>query len=163
MRKLKFQLDRKSLQTIYFSFIRPLLEYADVVWNNCTQYESNELDKIQNEAARIVTGATKLASIDSLHTETGWETLGSRRIKHKLTMFYKMKKTDFALIILFLLCLLLLVVRQHTLYVTLQIYKHYIQSLVFTIHLSCLLLSVIGMNFQSKLGILQALTSSKTV
>ena len=82
MRKLKFQLDRKSLQTIYFSFIRPLLEYADVVWNNCTQYESNELDNIQNEAARIVTGATKLASIDSLHTETGWETLGSRRKTH---------------------------------------------------------------------------------
>ena len=55
------------------------------------QYESNELDKIQNEAARIVTGATKLASIDSLHTETGLETLGSRRKTHKLTMFYKMK------------------------------------------------------------------------
>ena len=45
MRKLKFKLDRKSLQTIYFSFIRPLLEYADVVWNNCAQYESNELEK----------------------------------------------------------------------------------------------------------------------
>ena len=25
------------------------------------------------------------------HTETGWETLGSRRKNHKLTMFYKMK------------------------------------------------------------------------
>ena len=37
MRKLKFTLDRKSLQTIYISFIRPLLEYADVVWDNCTQ------------------------------------------------------------------------------------------------------------------------------
>ena len=45
MRELKFKLDRRSLQTIYFSFIRPLLEYADVVWNNCTQCESNELDK----------------------------------------------------------------------------------------------------------------------
>lgn len=43
MRKLKFKLDRRSLQTIYFSFIRPLLEYADVVWDNCTQYEVNEL------------------------------------------------------------------------------------------------------------------------
>ena len=43
MRKLKFKLDRKSLQTMYFSFIRPVLEYADVIWNNCTQYESNEL------------------------------------------------------------------------------------------------------------------------
>ena len=30
MRKLKFKLNRKSLQTIYFSFIRPLLEYAIV-------------------------------------------------------------------------------------------------------------------------------------
>ena len=61
------------------------------MWNNCIQYESNELDKILNEAARIVTGATKLASIDSLHTETGWETLGSRSKTHKLTMFYKVK------------------------------------------------------------------------
>ena len=156
MCKVKLQLDRKSLQTLYFSFIRPLLEYPDVAWNNCTQYESNEFDKIQNEAARIVSGATKLSSIDSLHTETGWETLGSRRKTHKPTMFYKMKN---GLIILLLLCLLLLVVCQHTLYVTLQIYKHYIRILVFTIQFSCLLLSVIGMNFQRKLGILLSLTS----
>ena len=32
MRRCKFLLDRRSLQTIYFSFIRPILEYADVVW-----------------------------------------------------------------------------------------------------------------------------------
>ena len=31
LRKLKSELDRKSLQSIYFSFIRPLLEYADIV------------------------------------------------------------------------------------------------------------------------------------
>ena len=60
MRKLKFKLDRKSLETIYLTFIRPLLEYGDVLWDNCTQYEKDELDKIQNEAARIATSATKL-------------------------------------------------------------------------------------------------------
>ena len=38
MPKLKFKLDRRSLQIIYFTFIRPLLEYADVVWDNCSQY-----------------------------------------------------------------------------------------------------------------------------
>ena len=43
------------------------------------KYISNDLNYIQNEAAKIVTGATKLASIDSLHTETGLETLGSIR------------------------------------------------------------------------------------
>ena len=91
MRKLKFILDRQSLQAIYFSFIRLLLEYADVVWDNCTQHEANELEKIQTKAARIVTGATRLVSIDSLRTETGWETLASRRHKHKLLLFFKMK------------------------------------------------------------------------
>ena len=45
MRKLKFNFDRHSLQTIYFSFIRPLLEYSDVVWDNCTLYEVYELEK----------------------------------------------------------------------------------------------------------------------
>ena len=91
MRQLKFVLVRKSLQSVYFSFICTLLEYAGVVWDNCTQYEANELEKIQIDAARSVTGSTKLVSIDALYTETGWETLGSRRNKHKLTLFYKMK------------------------------------------------------------------------
>ena len=89
-RKLKFQLSRKSLQIIYFSFIRPLLEYADVVWDNCTQYEANELEKIQHETARIVSGATKLVSIDKLLKEVGRDTLSCRRKKHKLILFYKM-------------------------------------------------------------------------
>ena len=31
MRKLKFKLDRKSLEMIYTAFIRPLLEYGDVI------------------------------------------------------------------------------------------------------------------------------------
>ena len=49
MRKLKFKLDRKALETIYLVFIRPILEYSDVISDNCTQYVKNELDKIQNE------------------------------------------------------------------------------------------------------------------
>ena len=84
MRKLKFILDRKSLEIIYTSFIRLILEYADVVWDNCTQYEINALEKIQIEAARIVTGTTKLVSLDKLYQETGRETLEDRRKKNKL-------------------------------------------------------------------------------
>ena len=36
MRKLKFVLVRKTVEIIYTSFIRPILEYAVVVWDNCT-------------------------------------------------------------------------------------------------------------------------------
>ena len=39
MQKLKFRLDRKSLEVIYAAFIRPILEYGDVVWDNCSQYK----------------------------------------------------------------------------------------------------------------------------
>ena len=72
MRILNFKLDRKSLEIIYmyFSFIRLLLEYVNVVWGNYTQYEANELEKKQNEAVRIVTRATELLSINSLLLET---------------------------------------------------------------------------------------------
>ncbi|MCW4285900.1 MAG: reverse transcriptase domain-containing protein [Candidatus Thiodiazotropha taylori] len=90
MRKLKFQLDRKSLETIYTVFIRPILEYGNEIWDNCTQYEKDELEKIQIEAARIATGTTKLVSIENLYSEIGWETLETRRNKQKLTLFYKM-------------------------------------------------------------------------
>ena len=90
MRKLKFKLDRKSLETIYIAFIRPLLEYADTLWDNCTQYEKDELEKIQVEAARIATGATKLIPLESLYKEICWDTLQKRRDDHKLTLFYNM-------------------------------------------------------------------------
>ena len=80
MRKLKFQQSKKSLQIIYF--FRPLLEYADVVWDNCTQYEANELEKIQHEAARIVSVAAKLVSIEKILKEVGWDTLSCRIINH---------------------------------------------------------------------------------
>ena len=79
MRKLKFLLDRRSLEIIYISFIRPLLEYADVVWDNCKRYEVIAVEKIQLEATHIVTGTTKLVSLVGLYNETGWEPLETRR------------------------------------------------------------------------------------
>ena len=91
MRKLKFLLDRHSLvEIIYISVIRPRLEYVDVVSNNCTRYEVNVLEKIQLVAIRIVTGATKLVSLDVLYNKTGWESLETRRSKHKMCLLYKM-------------------------------------------------------------------------
>ena len=90
MRKLKYKLDRKSLETVYTAFIRPLLEYGSVTWDNCTQYEKQELEKIQTEAARIATGTTKLISLQSFYNETKWDSLEKRRNDHKLSLFFKM-------------------------------------------------------------------------
>ena len=89
VRKLEFSLDRKSLETMYFSLIRPL---SDTLWDNCIQYEANEVEKkIQNEAARTIVGATKLVLINALLQAIGWESLASRRMKHKLLLFHMMQ------------------------------------------------------------------------
>ena len=82
-RTLKFKLQRNLLQVIYFSFIRPLLEYGDIIWDNIPEYLRDKREStnkcIQIEAARIVTGATKLCSKQNLYNDTGWETLSERR------------------------------------------------------------------------------------
>ena len=81
---LKSTINQKSLETIYFAYIRSLLEYADVLCDNCTQQQCNEIEKIQLEAGRIVTGATKLVEIEKLYKELGWLKLSERRDLHKL-------------------------------------------------------------------------------
>jgi hypothetical protein len=85
MSKLKFKLSRELIQIIYFSFVRPILEML-ISFGITFQY----ILGINIEAARIVTGATKLCSKEKLYVETGWETMSCRRIKHKVIKFHEM-------------------------------------------------------------------------
>ena len=62
----------------------PILEYTDIVWDNCSMHENNKwFRQKQDEAARIVTGATKLVSLNVLHNDVCWDLLQERRQKHK--------------------------------------------------------------------------------
>jgi hypothetical protein len=54
LKRAKYKLDRTTLITIYKSHVRPLMEYADVIWDGCSIAYSNLLESIQYEAARIV-------------------------------------------------------------------------------------------------------------
>jgi hypothetical protein len=87
LRSLKYKLDRLSLEKIYIGFIRPLLEYGDIVWDTPLEVV-DILEKIQLNAARIVVGATAKASTQGLYQETCWEPLHSRRQFHRLSLMY---------------------------------------------------------------------------
>ena len=89
LRALKFRVSRKSLEKMYISYICPLLEYSDSVWDDCSSDSKKQLEFIHTEAAKVITGATKLCSIEKLFNDLGWETLQSRRNKHKLVLLYK--------------------------------------------------------------------------
>ena len=67
LRVLKFRLKRFSLEKIYTSFIRPLLQYSDSILGDIlNQEEINLVVSVHTEAARIVSRATKLCNIDRL-------------------------------------------------------------------------------------------------
>jgi hypothetical protein len=90
MRLLKFKLDRLSLERIYKCFIRPVIEYADCVWDipNPASILMESLEKFQLNAARIVTGATARCESARLYLETQWETLAKRRANHRLLQLF---------------------------------------------------------------------------
>ena len=67
MRKLKYVFSRCALNQTYISFVRPVLEYSSVVWDGCTVEQQTSLEKLQNEAARIVTSLTKSVSLNRLY------------------------------------------------------------------------------------------------
>jgi hypothetical protein len=91
MKGLKFKLDRRSLETMYTAFVRPILEYGDILWDTPGDNDHllDELDTIQNNAARIVSGATARCTTASLNAELLWKPLKTRRREHRLAMYYK--------------------------------------------------------------------------
>lgn len=94
LRKLKYRFSKETLNKVYCTYIRPLLEYASEVWDGCNQMDANRLEQVQLNAARIVTGLPIFSSINSLYFETGWDTLADRRKCKKLNLMYKMVNND---------------------------------------------------------------------
>ena len=86
---LKYTLDRKALEKIYFAFVRPIMEYAGVVWHNCSAQDEQLLETVQKRAARIVSGGIRGTSSDVLYEELCWEKLSVRRERAKLLLFHK--------------------------------------------------------------------------
>ena len=84
MKIVKYKWSRNSLLICYTNCIRPLIEYANVVYANLSIQDSNKLENIQNEAMRIIAGAKRLSSNTALLKETGFKTLTKRRKSHKM-------------------------------------------------------------------------------
>ena len=87
MKQFKYKWTRKSLETCYLAFVRPLLEYGDIVFNNCDDESSELLENTQLEAIRLILGAKIRTSHDELLRESGLCSLKRRREFHILLKF----------------------------------------------------------------------------
>ena len=82
---LKVKLWKKN----YESFVRSKLEYACIIWDDCSEQDRLALEKCQLRAARIVTEAKKGTSHSKLYMETQWPQLHERRGNSKLCLMHK--------------------------------------------------------------------------
>ena len=89
MQPLKYKLSRYSLQTMYESFVLPIMQYAYIVWGGSYDTDMIKLEKIHIDGMRLVTGATAHSNTSLLYTETSWPSSRDRCNNAMLVMLYK--------------------------------------------------------------------------
>ena len=110
IRRLYHYLPRKSMIQIYKSFIRPHLDYCDIIYHKpshdifSSEYYSerassdplhnneqftNKIEAVQYNSALAITGCIRGTSREKLYSELGLESLCERRLFHRLLFLYK--------------------------------------------------------------------------
>ena len=90
IKKLLKSLPRNALLTIYNSFVRPDLDYGDIVYDRPNNESFiSKLEQVQYNAALAITGAIKCTSRSKLYNELGLESLESRRRLRRLCFLHK--------------------------------------------------------------------------
>ena len=78
-------------EAAYKGLVWPVLEYGSSVWDPHTHGLQEELQKVQNRAARFVTGnyVFETGSMTGILVQLKWESLKKRRKDSRLILLYK--------------------------------------------------------------------------
>ena len=81
----------KLIEAAYKGLVCPVLEYGSYVWESHTKCLQEELEKVQNHAARFVTRnyAFEEGSMTRILEQLKWESLKKRRTDNRLILLYK--------------------------------------------------------------------------
>ena len=91
IRRLYKYLPRASLINIYKTFVRPHIDYGDIIYDSSSNATfSQMIDSIQYNAALAITGVIH----GKLYHELGFESLHDRRWCRKLCFYYKIRHNN---------------------------------------------------------------------
>ena len=95
IRKLQNVFPRSALLTIYKSFIRPHLDYGDVIYDKGFKESFHaHLESLQYNVTLATARAIRGSSTDKIYEELGLESLKSRRWYRKMSFLYKVLKSE---------------------------------------------------------------------
>ena len=94
MCKLNLLLPRLSLVAVYKCFIRPHLDYGDVIYDQpILSFLATKIESVQYNVVLGITGAIRGNSKEKLYQELGFESLKDRRWLRWLCYRYKIVST----------------------------------------------------------------------
>ena len=91
---IKPYLPKKCLTQVYNALVQPYFDYCSLVWQNCKLELQSKLQKLQNRAARIITGDNwEICSKDVLK-KLNWLPLNQLRLTDTLLFMRKILKDE---------------------------------------------------------------------
>ena len=95
IRKLQNVLRQSALLTIYKSFIRPHLDYVDIMYDKAFNESFHaKLKSLQYNATLAIAGSIRWSSTEKSYEELGLKSLKSRRWCRKMRFLYKVVKSE---------------------------------------------------------------------
>ena len=81
----------KVLDQTYKMYVRPHLEYGDIIYHDQLSDMMDALERIQYQSGLVVSKCWKGTNRAKLYDQLGWESLSERRVYRRFCLFYKIK------------------------------------------------------------------------
>ncbi len=78
-----------SVLQLYNTIVLPHFDYGDLIYESSTVQNLGRLQKLQNRAARIISGSAPCTHHNDMYNTMKWLLLKNRRLLHKCTLMYK--------------------------------------------------------------------------
>ena len=86
--------DKNMLRSLYLGYVRSVMDYNIVLQNSCSKATRQELDKVQNQALRLICGGMRTSPTAACEISANIEPLELRRQKAALDLYERAKRMD---------------------------------------------------------------------
>ena len=83
--------DQNTKKLLYNAMVQSRLNYADVIWDSCSEGLAQQVQKIQNSGIRYIFGLKKYDHVSEYRTSLKWVTVKEKRKQHILQLFHKIR------------------------------------------------------------------------
>ena len=73
---------------MYISYVRPILEYGNIMFSNMTEEQSLLIENVSKRAGKIISGATAGTSTTIIYDELGWASMKKTKDNFHLPQSY---------------------------------------------------------------------------